>query len=189
MPLYAVCGERYRRARLRCSCAELQVVDFSGLRVDDHSARVLDGFLHATGAGNVLLVSSMCAVGADHRTHGQYGEGGKGLCQRGRPPLRHGSHIRQGKAITLHPKRNDTSDTVQIIYRSLMIRDGLKHEPDDVIDLTTGERVGLPAAEVPCALPAPNTVSSTNRRSCAATRGDRGGDSGLLARKVLVAAA
>ena len=44
---------------------------------------------------------------------------------------------------------------VPVIYRSMMIRDGLKHEPDDVIDLTTGERVGLPAAEVPCALPAP----------------------------------
>jgi hypothetical protein len=36
-----------------------------------------------------------------------------------------------------------------------MLRDGLKPEPDDVIDLNTGERVGLPAAEVPCALPAP----------------------------------
>jgi len=44
---------------------------------------------------------------------------------------------------------------VPLIYRSLMLRDGLKHEPDDVIDLNTGERVGLPAAEVPCALPAP----------------------------------
>ena len=29
---------------------------------------------------------------------------------------------------------------VPLIYRSLMLRDGLKHEPDDVIDLTTGER-------------------------------------------------
>jgi hypothetical protein len=36
-----------------------------------------------------------------------------------------------------------------------MYRDGLKHEPDDVIDLNTGERVALPAAEVPCSLPAP----------------------------------
>jgi hypothetical protein len=44
---------------------------------------------------------------------------------------------------------------VPLIYRSLMLRDGLKPEPDDVIDLNTGERVGLPAAEVPCALPAP----------------------------------
>jgi hypothetical protein len=36
-----------------------------------------------------------------------------------------------------------------------MLRDGLKPEPDDVIDLNTGERVGLPAAELPCALPVP----------------------------------
>jgi hypothetical protein len=41
------------------------------------------------------------------------------------------------------------------MYRSLMFRDGLKHDAADVIDLNTGERVGLPAAEVPCALPAP----------------------------------
>jgi len=34
-----------------------------------------------------------------------------------------------------------------------MSRDG-RNEPDDVIDLETGERVALPAAEVPCALPA-----------------------------------
>jgi hypothetical protein len=44
---------------------------------------------------------------------------------------------------------------VPVIYRSLMFQDGLKHEPDDVIDLNTGKRVGLPAAEVPCGLPAP----------------------------------
>jgi hypothetical protein len=44
---------------------------------------------------------------------------------------------------------------VPLIYRSLMLRDSLKPEPDDVMDLNTGERVGLPAAEVPCALPAP----------------------------------
>jgi hypothetical protein len=43
---------------------------------------------------------------------------------------------------------------VPVIYRSLMLRDGLKPEPDDVIDLNTGERVGLPAADGPCALPA-----------------------------------
>src|SRR5262252_7872773 len=42
---------------------------------------------------------------------------------------------------------------VPLIYRSLMYRDGRKHEPDDVIDLETGERVALPAPEVPCALP------------------------------------
>ena len=34
------------------------------------------------------------------------------------------------------------------------MRDGRKHESDDVIDLETGERVALPAAEAPCALPA-----------------------------------
>jgi hypothetical protein len=44
---------------------------------------------------------------------------------------------------------------VPLIYRALSFRDGLKHEPDDVIDLNTDERVGLPAAEAPCALPAP----------------------------------
>ena len=48
-----------------------------------------------------------------------------------------------------------TRPYVPLIYRALSFRDGLKHEPDDVIDLNTGERVGLPAAEVPCALPAP----------------------------------
>ena len=41
---------------------------------------------------------------------------------------------------------------VPLIYRSLMYRDGRRHEPDDVIDLETGERVVLPAPEVPCAL-------------------------------------
>ena len=40
------------------------------------------------------------------------------------------------------------------IYRSLM-RDGRKHEQDDVIDLYPSKPVALPAAEVPCALPAP----------------------------------
>jgi len=44
---------------------------------------------------------------------------------------------------------------VPLIYRSLIRRDGRKHEHDDVIDLETGERVVLPAPEVPCALPAP----------------------------------
>ena len=43
---------------------------------------------------------------------------------------------------------------VPLIYRSLMLRDGLKHEPDHVMDLYP-KPVGLPAAEVPCALPAP----------------------------------
>jgi hypothetical protein len=44
---------------------------------------------------------------------------------------------------------------VPLIYRSLIYRDGRKHEADDVIDLETGERVALPAADVSCALPAP----------------------------------
>jgi len=44
---------------------------------------------------------------------------------------------------------------VPLIYRSLVHRDGRKHQSDDVIDLETGERVALPAAEAPCALPAP----------------------------------
>jgi len=43
---------------------------------------------------------------------------------------------------------------VPLIYRSLIYRDGRKHQADDVIDLETGERVALPAAQVPCALPA-----------------------------------
>ena len=97
--------------------------------------------------------------------------------------------LRAYEADEAHSADTPAQPYVPLIYRALSFRDGLKHESDDVIDLNTGERVGLPAAEVPCALPAPNTVSSTNRRSCAATRGDRGGDSGLLARKVLVAAA
>jgi hypothetical protein len=42
-----------------------------------------------------------------------------------------------------------------LIYRALSFRDGLKHDAADVIDLETGKRVGLQAAEVPCALPAP----------------------------------
>ena len=65
-------GERNRRARLWRFCGELQVVELSGLRVDDHSARVLDGFLYATRAGNVLLVKSMCRVIANDRTHRQH---------------------------------------------------------------------------------------------------------------------
>jgi hypothetical protein len=55
----------------------------------------------------------------------------------------------------------DTPAQPYVIYRALSFRDGLKHEPDDVIDLNTGERVGLPAAEVPCALPAPTTSAAS----------------------------
>jgi len=48
-----------------------------------------------------------------------------------------------------------TRPYVPLIYRALIYRDGTKHEPDDVIDFDTGERVGLPAAEAPGALPVP----------------------------------
>jgi len=44
---------------------------------------------------------------------------------------------------------------VPLIYWSLVHRDGRKHQADDVIDLETGERVALSAADMPCALPAP----------------------------------
>ena len=54
---------------------------------------------------------------------------------------------------------------VPLIYRSLMYRDGRKHEPDDVIDLETGERVVLPAPEVPCALPAPTPSAASMETS------------------------
>jgi hypothetical protein len=63
--------------------------------------------------------------------------------------------LRAYEADAAHSADTPAKPFVPIIYRSLMLRDGLKHEPDDVIDLNTGERVGLPAAEVPCALPAP----------------------------------
>jgi len=51
-----------------------------------------------------------------------------------------------------------TADTpaqpyVPLIYRSLIRRDRRKHGADDVIDLETGERIALPAAEVTCAFP------------------------------------
>ena len=63
--------------------------------------------------------------------------------------------LRAYEADAAHSADTPAQPYVPVIYRSLMFRDGLKHEPDDVIDLNTGERVGLPAAEVPCALPAP----------------------------------
>ena len=49
----------------------------------------------------------------------------------------------------------DTPAQPYVIYRALGLRDGLKPEPDDVMDLYPSKPVGLPAAEVPCALPAP----------------------------------
>jgi len=63
--------------------------------------------------------------------------------------------LRAYEAAAAHGADTPAQPYVPVIYRSLMLRDGLKPEPDDVIDLNTGERVGLPAAEVPCALPAP----------------------------------
>jgi len=50
---------------------------------------------------------------------------------------------------------------VPLIYRALSFRDGLKPEPDDVIDLYPATPVALPAAEVPCALPAPTPSAAS----------------------------
>ena len=63
--------------------------------------------------------------------------------------------LRAYEADEAHSADTPAQPYVPLIYRALSFRDGLKHESDDVIDLNTGERVGLPAAEVPCALPAP----------------------------------
>jgi len=63
--------------------------------------------------------------------------------------------LRAYEADAAHTADTPTRPYVPLIYRALSFRDGLKLEPDDVIDLNTGERVGLPAAEVPRALPAP----------------------------------
>jgi hypothetical protein len=57
--------------------------------------------------------------------------------------------LRAYKAEAAHSADTPTKPYVPLIYRALMLRDGLKPEPDDVIDLNTGERVALP-----CALPA-----------------------------------
>ena len=48
--------------------------------------------------------------------------------------------LRAYEADAAHSADTPAQPFVPVIYRSLMIRDGLKHEPDDVIDLTTGER-------------------------------------------------
>ena len=89
-------GEPNRRARLRRLCGELQAVEFSSLRVDYHSARVLDGFLDTTGARNVLLLSSVYVLGTGHKTHHQHGERCKGLCHRG--VLRYGMVVTSDNA-------------------------------------------------------------------------------------------
>ena len=57
-----------------------------------------------------------------------------------------------------------TQPYVPLIYRALSFRDGLKHESDDVIDLNTGERVGLRAAEARCALPFHLLLSIVRKR-------------------------
>jgi hypothetical protein len=58
-----------RRVRLRGLFRKEQIVEFSGLSVDDHAAFVPGGFLHATGAGNALTVSGVCTLGTSRRTH------------------------------------------------------------------------------------------------------------------------
>jgi hypothetical protein len=63
--------------------------------------------------------------------------------------------LRAYDADAAHSADTPTQPFVPLIYRSLMLRDGLKPEPDDVMDLYPGKPAGLPAAEVPCALPAP----------------------------------
>jgi hypothetical protein len=62
--------------------------------------------------------------------------------------------LRAYEADSARAADTPTKPYVPLIYRSLMTRDGLKHEPDDVMDLYPSKPVGLPAAEVPCALPA-----------------------------------
>jgi hypothetical protein len=71
--------------------------------------------------------------------------------------------LRAYEADAAHGANTPSQPYVPVIYRSLMFRDGLKPEPDDVIDLNTGERVALPTAEVPCALPAltPSAVETS----------------------------
>jgi hypothetical protein len=65
--------------------------------------------------------------------------------------------LRAYEADAAHNADTPAQPYVPLIYRSLMFRDGLKHEPDpdDVMDLYPSKPAGLPAAEVPCALPAP----------------------------------
>ena len=63
--------------------------------------------------------------------------------------------LRAVEADAAHGADTPAAPYVPIIYRSLMVRDGRKHEADDVMDLYPSNPVGLPAAEVPCALPAP----------------------------------
>ena len=64
---------------------------------------------------------------------------------------------------------------VPLIYRSLIYRDGRKHEADDVIDLETGERGALPARRR--VLRASSSYSfGSPYRDLTAKRRSRGGD-------------
>ena len=63
--------------------------------------------------------------------------------------------LRAYEADAAHSADTPAQPYVPVVYRSLMLRDGLKHEPDDVMDLYPSKPVGLPAADAPCALPAP----------------------------------
>jgi hypothetical protein len=85
--------------------------------------------------------------------------------------------LRAHEADAAGSAETPTQPFVPLIYRSLIYRNGRKHEADDVIDLETGERVALPAADVPCALPAP-TPSAGPYRDLTAERRSRGGDPG-----------
>ena len=61
--------------------------------------------------------------------------------------------LRAYEADEAHSADTPAQPYVPLIYRALSFRDGLKPEPDDVIDLYPATPVALPAAEVPCALP------------------------------------
>ena len=72
--------------------------------------------------------------------------------------------LRAYEADAAHSANTPAQPCVPVIYRALSFRDGLKHEPDDVIDLNTGERVGLRAAEARCALPFHLLLSIVRKR-------------------------
>jgi hypothetical protein len=63
--------------------------------------------------------------------------------------------LRAYEADAAHSAHTPAQPYVPVIYRSLMFRDGLKHDAEDVLDLETGKPVGLTVAEAPCSLPAP----------------------------------
>jgi hypothetical protein len=63
--------------------------------------------------------------------------------------------LRAYEADAAHSAHTPAQPYVPLIYRALRFRDGMKPEPDDVMDLYPSKPAGLPAAEVPCALPTP----------------------------------